>query len=631
MCMPRSVGRSVKRPGRCILFFRFVTVSRFVFPSIPFDWRILYCLLNHSRLHCPKVDDGIGRMYNVIADAEFCSCDAAEDGTRASPRCHSFTLYFKLLKLEGTTFKTTAMPKTRFAKDGWGKAVLTRERFQQLPVVGAAHASRSVAEVAASTACPELAVVGSVGNTDLRSRSATPTLSDAQGQVDATEPVDAVEETAAVIAAPSPLPPLAPPIAETTEATDALEPPADATANASTAPAPVCPATGAMEDGTDHDNVEFNSHQVGSAAVVVGVDGGGSIDAGNGQAGPGHDSDAAWPNAGNLVAGPGAQVHIASSPSSKGESVSDTADTSLVQVPTTTVDAPPATSAATSIAFDGSALPHLCEYPAGTESQNDSQATVPMPLSPLEPEPKVDLGPSAPSAPSPTTFAAEQVDPNLVEACKWPGRYVQTCANDRATLGIPCNTGEEVVSWVREHCKLNQLSTTFSGIDAPGTAANLMHDNLEIPMPQHVQAIEKDDACIDELLIKPSGPECVFGCVTLFFVPALISTIVMLLKSGSENVLEILTPVIKSRKSVRPTAHCHRHGKQCNLRCADVEFAGSPCHEFSSRGDRSGVYGRNMVAALAWIAIQLMLMTPVIVHENVPGFPLQLLEFFFGI
>lgn len=147
-----------------------------------------------------------------------------------------------------------------------------------------------------------------------------------------------------------------------------------------------------------------------------------------------------------------------------------------------------------------------------------------------------------------------------------------------------------------------------------------------------MNSIEVNHECQQELLLrsrKGDCDSCVFCDVCDFIHPKLVEPMKQLKKTCSDNLMDILKPVVLAGKAVVTEAYCLRHGKKCSLRQAALEAAGTPCQEFSSRGTGEGEHGANMLAFMIWIAIRYKLNNAVILHENVQSFPIKILAMFF--
>ena len=77
--------------------------------------------------------------------------------------------------------------------------------------------------------------------------------------------------------------------------------------------------------------------------------------------------------------------------------------------------------------------------------------------------------------------------------------------------------------------------------------------------------------------------------------------------------------------------YCHTHDGLCPYASgAKVRVQGAPCPDFSNAGKRLGVQGPRLPPLLAAGCKADALQTPVVVLENVPGFPLWLAEAVYG-
>ncbi len=86
--------------------------------------------------------------------------------------------------------------------------------------------------------------------------------------------------------------------------------------------------------------------------------------------------------------------------------------------------------------------------------------------------------------------------------------------------------------------------------------------------------------------------------------------------------------MVKSRSMVRTCAECFNH--TCRLTCTAVRavlhVAGPPCVDWSPQwAKRLRELGPNFLATIAWLAQRLVILEPVVVHENVIGFDVGIL------
>eukprot|EP00959_Pyramimonas_sp_CCMP1952_P305338 6389902-Pyramimonas_sp.AAC.1 len=74
-----------------------------------------------------------------------------------------------------------------------------------------------------------------------------------------------------------------------------------------------------------------------------------------------------------------------------------------------------------------------------------------------------------------------------------------------------------------------------------------------------------------------------------------------------------------------PTMSCIVHKQQCPLPRAVIHFAGTECVAWSTQGGRAGASGARVLPWSCWIGHRLAIEDDFIGHENVPGFPWDLL------
>ena len=75
-------------------------------------------------------------------------------------------------------------------------------------------------------------------------------------------------------------------------------------------------------------------------------------------------------------------------------------------------------------------------------------------------------------------------------------------------------------------------------------------------------------------------------------------------------------------------APCRVHGKLCNLLCfglALIHMAGTSCIAWSDMGINEGFAAESTGHFLIWAALRVRLMEPIVILENVLGFPRWLL------
>jgi len=77
--------------------------------------------------------------------------------------------------------------------------------------------------------------------------------------------------------------------------------------------------------------------------------------------------------------------------------------------------------------------------------------------------------------------------------------------------------------------------------------------------------------------------------------------------------------------------HCKRHGGcLCKLLPSDLDISGFPCVDYSPAGKQLGVHGSSFPALLALCAWHRQRRTKLALLENVPEFPISVLEALMG-
>jgi len=189
-------------------------------------------------------------------------------------------------------------------------------------------------------------------------------------------------------------------------------------------------------------------------------------------------------------------------------------------------------------------------------------------------------------------------------------------------------------------------STGFSGIDSPGTAGMMLEASLKDklmdicgpfwagfhelnmlePIMKHLHATEKNVPCRMELNDHPNPPRCLFADQVKFWKPEIQAELDKLKSEGYVVSLDSMMPLIHSRKAMQRFMICeNHHGKCCYYRRAKVHFAGPPCTAWSSSGSNARENDWTMPAFAAWCGMRLVTEEPIIIFENSPLFPPELL------
>ena len=85
-----------------------------------------------------------------------------------------------------------------------------------------------------------------------------------------------------------------------------------------------------------------------------------------------------------------------------------------------------------------------------------------------------------------------------------------------------------------------------------------------------------------------------------------------------------------SRSPLSRTQLCAAHNAHCEVPRCDVDMTGTPCQDYSRAGSRHGlIAGTRFAVIWSWMHIMLTVQPPVIIHENVVGFPENIIQHLF--
>ena len=135
------------------------------------------------------------------------------------------------------------------------------------------------------------------------------------------------------------------------------------------------------------------------------------------------------------------------------------------------------------------------------------------------------------------------------------------------------------------------MSTSFSGIDAPATAflnlgiglCKLLDVSLEhIPRPRNLFAVEWTHPCQQELSCHPHQPEHIFDDISEFFVPQINARLDALI--AQNKVQSVLVPLVMKGGATTTSAYCLRHKKTCQARGGDGSAGTSLVTSLSGQG-----------------------------------------------
>lgn len=183
--------------------------------------------------------------------------------------------------------------------------------------------------------------------------------------------------------------------------------------------------------------------------------------------------------------------------------------------------------------------------------------------------------------------------------------------------------GEDYMVDIWENMKDDSLSTAFTGVEACGTACNLLRKawsfqiGLELGVVPVTHQIEWNSGCIKELLpCAKAHNTCVFENILQFFRPELKPLLDECLRKPS-MAIEILGPVIAKGTAMRREGWCLTHQKWCILKPSKRHVAGTSCKPYSKKGSQLGQVDPEIVFTLAWIGLRIELQEPEVISENV--------------
>ena len=185
--------------------------------------------------------------------------------------------------------------------------------------------------------------------------------------------------------------------------------------------------------------------------------------------------------------------------------------------------------------------------------------------------------------------------------------------------------GEDAINTLMDRVtqrQIDTMSTSFSGIESPHTAACANRQALarrlgvEVPFPKLMHMVEWDSACQAELkLIAKQTGACLFSDISSFFRPEVLETIDFLKQNPAMSV-EILAPLLATGRLMKSSAHCLSHDRLCCLKTASSHRAGTSCTPYSKRGVQLGLKDECTLHSIAWVGLRLLLQEPDICQES---------------
>ena len=169
----------------------------------------------------------------------------------------------------------------------------------------------------------------------------------------------------------------------------------------------------------------------------------------------------------------------------------------------------------------------------------------------------------------------------------------------------------------------DSMSTAFTGIEAAGAAMhNLRHSwgklaHGDFGKQRVLSQVEWNEACCQELLpMAIKNDTCLYQNIQHFFRDEMQETVQMLL-SKPHLAVEILGPLIASKKCMKKEAYCLTHKRTCAIKPAKRHVAGTSCRPYSKKGSGLSQMDPETIFTLAWIGLRVELQEPIIVSENV--------------
>ena len=183
------------------------------------------------------------------------------------------------------------------------------------------------------------------------------------------------------------------------------------------------------------------------------------------------------------------------------------------------------------------------------------------------------------------------------------------------------------------------LSTAFSGIGAPeqachGLAQYLAEKHAVDPRKFRLycaSGVEWNAFSRAELSRHAHAPRHLFIDIAEFIHDSIRRGVQDAAAQGKWTV-DSLAETLNKPGAIVPWGTCSVCNAQCQMTTSTIHCAGTPCVDFSSMPGAShmGALGPASVTLFVWIGLRLLLQEPVIIHENVPSFPVSLLERFLG-
>ena len=183
--------------------------------------------------------------------------------------------------------------------------------------------------------------------------------------------------------------------------------------------------------------------------------------------------------------------------------------------------------------------------------------------------------------------------------------------------------GEDKVLKIYDAITSDTFSTSFSGVEAAGTAVNCLRQawsnktGMALQPTAATYQIEWNRDCVAELLPHcKKYATCLFRNIAQFY-RAELKEIVERLLQQPQMAVEVLAPLLVNKRAMKLEAWCETHERVCSLRTCRRHLAGTSCRPWSRKGVGLGSGDPEILYTLAWIGLRLMLEDTEIVSENV--------------
>ena len=121
-----------------------------------------------------------------------------------------------------------------------------------------------------------------------------------------------------------------------------------------------------------------------------------------------------------------------------------------------------------------------------------------------------------------------------------------------------------------------------------------------------------------------------FSETSLHFSGRELNDIIQELKRKPSMAVEVLAPIMSQRAAMKRKSYCLVHQRQCFLRTARQQTAGSSCTAHSRQGKQLGLADANVLSLLAWVGLRLEVGESEATLENVDQFPTETLQRLLG-